>query len=152
MKKKYALLFGFSLAIILLSCQHKNPLVADSASAETEIRNAEKAFEQMAAEKGIAEAFAFFADSNAVIKRGNDSIIRGKDGIRNYYSAEYFKTATVKWSPDYVDVSKSGDMGFTYGKFVWQSKDSTGKTNELKGMFHTVWKKQDDGTWKYVWD
>ena len=106
MKKKYAPLFGLSLVIILLSCHHNNPLMADSPSAETEIKNAEKAFEQMAAEKGIAEAFAFFADSNAVIKRGRDSIIHGKEGIRNYYSADHFKTASVKWSPDFVSVSK----------------------------------------------
>ena len=31
-------------------------------------------------------------------------------------------------------------------------KDSTGKTNENRGAFHTVWKKQKDGSWRYVWD
>ena len=121
-------------------------------NAKQEIKQAEKDFEKMAGEKGIAEAFAYFADSAAVINRANDSLIRGKESIRNFYAADRFKTATVKWSPDFVDVSTTGDLGYTYGKYTWQSKDSSGKINESRGIFHTVWKKQKDGSWKYVWD
>ena len=66
--------------------------------AATEIAAAEKAFEKMAAEKGIDSAFWFYADTAAVIKRGNDSLIKGKEGILNFYSASYFKTARVTWS------------------------------------------------------
>ncbi len=119
---------------------------------KTEIAAAEKDFAKMAAEKGIAEAFAFFADSNATIKRQHDTLIHGKESIRNFYSADYFKTATVKWSPDFIDAAESGDIGYTYGKYTWQSKDSTGNTNEVHGVFHTVWKRQGDGSWRYVWD
>ena len=73
--------------------------------ARDEIRRAEKDFEKMAAEKGIAEAFYFFADTSAVIKRENNTLISGRDAIRNYYSADYFKSASVKWSPDFTDAS-----------------------------------------------
>jgi ketosteroid isomerase-like protein len=31
-------------------------------------------------------------------------------------------------------------------------KDSVGNKKDFKGIFHTVWKKQKDGSWKYVWD
>jgi len=120
--------------------------------AKQEIAAAEKDFKKMAAEKGIAEAFEFFADSNAVIRRSGDSVIHGKENIRKFYSADYFKTASVTWSPDFVDASENGDLGYTFGKYYWQSKDSSGKANESHGIFHTVWKKQKDGTWKYVWD
>lgn len=106
----------------------------------------------MAAQKGIAEAFWFFADSEAVIKRGNDSLIKGKEGIRNFYSKDFYKSASVKWSPDFIDAAAGGDLAYTYGKYVWQSKDSSGKLVEAAGVFHTVWKKQKDGAWKYVWD
>ena len=106
----------------------------------------------MAAEKGIAEAFWYYADSNAVIKRDNDSLIQGKENIKNYYSAEFYKTATAKWSPDFIDVAEKGDMGYTFGKYTWESKDSSGETSMFNGVFHTVWKKQKDETWKYVWD
>ncbi|MBK8952189.1 MAG: hypothetical protein IPM85_07810 [Chitinophagaceae bacterium] len=143
--------FVMSLSLLILSCDNKKQL-NNSSSAQQEITKAENDFEEMAAEKGIAEAFWFFADSNAVIKRGNDSLIMGKEGIRNYYAAPHFKTASVKWSPDFVEASADGTMGYTYGKYIWQSKDTTGKLTESKGLFHTVWKKQTDRSWKYVWD
>ena len=95
---------------------------------------------------------AFYADSSAVIKRQNDTIIKGKEGIRNFYSDDFYKAASVTWSPDFIDVSEKGDMAYTYGKYLWQSKDSTGKPIEFRGVFHTVWKKQKDGSWRYVWD
>jgi len=138
------------LCLLFWSCQSDSN--DQHEKAKQEIEQAEKDFEKMAAEKGIAEAFEFYADSGAAIKRGSDSIIHGKENIRKFYSAEYFKTASVKWSPDFVDASEKGDLGYTFGKYTWQSKDSSGKMNESKGIFHTVWKKQKDGTWKYVWD
>jgi len=106
----------------------------------------------MAADKGIAEAFWFFADSTATIKGNNDSLIHGKEGIRNLFSADRFKKAKVNWAPDFVDAASSGELGYTYGRYTWHTPDSTGKINEFKGVFHTVWKKQKDGSWKFVWD
>ena len=138
------------LSLMLSSCSENK--TGNHESVKKEIADAEKAFDAMAREKGIAEAFAYFADSNAVIKRKNDSLIKGKEGIRTFYSADFYKTAAVTWSPDFIDVGGSGDLGYTYGKYVWRSKDSLGNTQELKGIFHTVWKKQKDGSWRYVWD
>lgn len=138
------------ILIILSACNANNP--GNQEKAKQEVEKAEKDFAQMAADKGIAEAFYSFAAEDATIKRKNDSLIHGKEGIKNFYSAPFYKTATVKWSPDFVDVSSSNDLGYTYGKYVWESKDSTGKVETFKGIFHTVWKKQADGSWKYVWD
>jgi ketosteroid isomerase-like protein len=117
-----------------------------------EIVKTEKDFEKKVAEKGSAEGFYQFADSNAVIKREHDTLIIGKLNIKNYYSDPKYQNTTVTWSPDAVIVSDAGDMASTYGKYIWTSKDSTGKTYISKGVFHTVWKKQKDGSWKYIWD
>lgn len=136
--------------IFLISCSETKTI--DTDIVKKEIADSEKAFETMAKETGIAEAFAYYADSSAVIKRQNDTLIKGKEAIRNYYSADYYKTAAVSWAPDFIDVSNEGDLAYTYGKYLWQSKDSVGNVQEFKGVFHTVWKKQKDGSWKYVWD
>ena len=135
---------------LFVSCVENRPVNTDAV--KKQIADAEKAFETMAREKGIAEAFAYYADSSAVIKRQNDTLIKGKENIRKYYSADFYKTASVTWAPDFIDVSETGDMAYTYGKYLWQSKDSTGKPIEFKGVFHTVWKRQEDGSWRYVWD
>jgi ketosteroid isomerase-like protein len=118
-----------------------------------EIKAAEKAFNDMAGSKGIKEAFVFFADKEVVIKRGKDSLIHGIEGVGHFYSGDFFRTATVTWAPDFTDASESGDLGYTYGKYEWLVKDAAGNTQEkATGIFHTVWKKQPDGSWKYVWD
>jgi len=137
-------------------------LVLNSCTPNTEKKNVtyiklqivktEKDFEKLVAEKGLAEGFYQFADSNAVIKRENDTLIIGKNNIKNYYSNPKYQNKTVTWSPNDVTVSDAGDMASSYGKYVWTSKDASGKIQISKGIFHTVWKKQKDGTWKYIWD
>ena len=145
----------FLLLLSLLSCsspEDSKESKLNDENAKQDIEKAEKDFAQMAADKGIAEAFYFFADPNATIKRQNDSLIHGKEAIKNFYSAPFYQKATVTWSPDFVETSPDGDMGYTYGKYVWSSTDSTGDPITFNGVFHTVWKKQPDGSWKYVWD
>jgi ketosteroid isomerase-like protein len=43
-------------------------------------------------------------------------------------------------------------MAYTYGKYLWKIRDEKGDTTEYRGVFHTVWKRDSEGTWKYVWD
>jgi len=118
---------------------------------KAEIYKTEKAFEKMASDKGIAEAFYYYADENAVILRANDSIIKGKENIKNFYTKKH-QHATVNWTADFIDVSADGTLGYTYGKYKWRIKKDDGTMTELTGIFHTVWKKQADNSWKYVWD
>jgi ketosteroid isomerase-like protein len=140
----------FILASILLngSCRH----FTGKEEISQEIFQTEKAFEKMASEKGVAEAFYFFADEKAVIKRENDSLIIGKENIKIYYDRRSNKNATVNWTPDFIEVSDCGTLGYTYGKYVWKIKNENDDTVEYKGIFHTVWKKQKDNSWRYVWD
>jgi len=149
MTKKSFIVVACSMILLSCSTGEKSNV---SNNAREEVAQTEKHFAEMAIQKGIAEAFAFFADSNAVIKRGKDSLIKGKEAIRNFYATDFYKSASVQWSPDFIDISNDGTLAYTFGKYSWQSKDSTGTINESKGIFHTVWKKQKDGEWKYVWD
>jgi ketosteroid isomerase-like protein len=119
---------------------------------KNEILQTEKAFELMTSEKGIAEAFYYFADENAVILRENDTLISGKENMKAYYKKKDLENAVVSWTPDFIDVSDCGNLGYTYGKYLWVIHNEQGKTTEFKGVFHTIWKRQNDGSWKYVWD
>ncbi len=117
-----------------------------------EIINTELEFNKAAKENGIQDAFYMFADENAVIKRQNDTLIIGNENIRDYYKNPDYKNVNLSWTPDFVGVSEDGTMAYTYGKYIWKSLDSYGKPIEYQGVFHTIWKKQKNGTWKYVWD
>ena len=142
-------ILGIATGLFLsISCSHS----VNKEEIRNEIFQTEKAFEKMAVEKGVSEAFYYFADENAVILRANDSIIKGKENIRTYYEKQKKNEATVNWTPDFIDVSDCGTLGYTYGNYVWKIKNENGETVEYKGIFHTVWKKQKDNEWKYVWD
>ena len=134
-------------ALLISACQQ-----VDNDKFKNEIFQTEKAFEKMAAEKGVPEAFYYFADEKAVVKRENDTLIIGKENIKIYYTKKNNSNATVNWTPDFIDVANDGTLGYTYGKYVWKIKNKEGAITEYKGIFHTVWKKQKDGSWKYVWD
>ena len=137
------------IIVVLTSSCHR---YVDKDKIKEEIFQTEKAFEKMTSEKGIVEAFYYFADENAVIHRENDTLIKGKENIRIYYGKKNLKNANVNWTPDYISVSDCGTLGYTYGKFVWKIRNDEGVIKEFKGIFHTVWKKQKDNNWKYVWD
>ncbi|MBW4362562.1 YybH family protein [Flavobacterium taihuense] len=144
--------FGLFIFLSVLSgCSPKSE-TKNLTYVKLEIIQTEKNFEKLVAEKGIAEGFYQFADSNAVIKREHDTLIIGKNNIKNYYLHSKHLDASVTWTPDAVSVSDAGDMASSYGKYVWTFKDASGKEQVLKGIFHTVWKKQKDGSWKYIWD
>lgn len=149
MKKLY---FTFIVSVIIVGCSCNKNTVALTEKYKGEIRKAEKDFEKLVADKGIAEGFYQYADAKATIKRERDTLITGSDNIRKYYSKPNYKNVSVKWTPDFIEVSKAGDLAYTYGKYEWRSTDASGKEHVSKGVFHTVWKRQQDGSWKYVWD
>ena len=137
-------LFAFAGAILLLSCNKE--------TSKEDIVAVEKQFEKKCKDSGIAAGFYEFADENAVIKMNNDSLLKGKEAIRNHFNQPRFQKATVTWNADNVEISKDGTLASTYGKYVWIATDSLGNKKNFKGVFHTVWKRQDDGSWKYIWD
>lgn len=136
----------FLILLLIYSCT-----APDVDKAKAEIVAAEKAFQQMTVDKGIAEAFYYFADDSAVIKRENDTLIKGRQAIRDYYNTQPV-TASVTWSPSFTAAAASADMGYTYGRYQWQLADSADKRQSFGGVFHTVWRKNKKGEWKYVWD
>jgi ketosteroid isomerase-like protein len=55
----------------------------------------------------------------------------------------------LTWEPVKVEVSISGDLGYTFGN--WELYDyQRGKIRY--GNYITIWRKQKDGTWRWVLD
>lgn len=125
----------------------------DMEQIKSTVFDTEKQFEATAAENGIKEAFLFFADKNAVLNR-NNKLHKGKEAIAEYFlkNEQTYSSMLLNWSPDFIDVAESGDLAYSYGSYKFKITDSSGKTSNGSGIFHTVWKKQADATWKYVWD
>ena len=116
-----------------------------------EIVETEKEFSAMAQKEGIPAAFVAFAAEDAVLMRNNTLVI-GKEALKENVEAAAAENVSLSWKPDFVDVAASGDLGYTYGQFIYTITDSIGNENVMEGVFHTVWKRQADGSWKFVWD
>ena len=145
--------FVFLMIIVVLSACTKKALEGKKEVWELEIAATEQQFSEMAVKEGIQKAFLHFAANDVVLSRG-DRLIKGKDSLAvfyNYYNSTS-DSISLTWKPDFIDVSNSGDLGYTYGKYIYAVTDSTGKTKTSEGIFHTVWKRQPDGSWRFVWD
>lgn len=148
MKKTIVILAINSL--LFLSC-NSSPSVKNLKKWKAEIVETEKKFNDLAQNEGLVKAFETYAARDGVINRQR-KIIKGKTAIAEWYKKDVRPNETLTWKPDFVDVSNSGDLGYTYGTAVFTTIDSLGNKNERKGKFHTVWKRQANGSWRFVWD
>jgi len=149
MKKIYIPLF-----IILASCAPKAEVNSEEliSKAKQEILDSEKAFNDMAQTSGVTDAFLAFAARDATLIRGAKAVV-GYDSIKVYLEKPSpYQEVKLTWKPEFVDVSGSCDLGHTWGYYTFSAKDSLGNPLESKGIFRTVWKKQTDGSWKFVLD
>ena len=145
---KFYLIFPI-ISTTIYSCSLNSTRSRENAI--NEILASEKAFADSTKKIGMRKAFLLFADDQAVIQR-NDKIIKGKKDIEEYLNSITLRDINLEWSPDFVEVSQSGDLGYSYGKYTFEAINSDNDTISSSGIFHTVWKKQPDGSWKYVYD
>ena len=141
----------YTTILIFLLVMACNP-APDTEAIKQEIIETEKAFEERCSSMGLAEGFSYYAADDAVVKRAEDSLIVGKKAIHDFYDKPGFGKLKLSWAPDQVDVSSSGDLAWAYGKYTAQVTDSTGAVTEHGGFYMTVWRKQADGSWRFVWD
>lgn len=107
---------------------------------------AERAFSRMSREKGMKEAFIFNAADDGLLFRRTP--VNAKELWRQRNPAP---TALLTWAPDYADISRAGDVGFTAGP--WELRPNpTDEKPAAHGHFITVWRKQTDGSWKFALD
>lgn len=136
------------LAIGLSACQTEQE-ESDLEKWKAEIIQVEKDFAEHVANEGMHDAFVTYAADDAVLQR-NNRLVEGKVAIHQFYDGNNHKALT--WAPSFIEVSSSGDLAYTYGDYTFTREDSLGNEVSSTGTFHTVWKRQEDGSWKYVWD
>ncbi|MBT3208029.1 MAG: nuclear transport factor 2 family protein [Bacteroidetes bacterium] len=141
----------FLLALVFLCSCDQETQKSSIEKWKQEIRDTEQKFAEMVKENGIREAFLTFAAEDAVLMR-NNSVVVGKNAITEFYDSQKSIDGTLSWTPDFVDVAASGDLAYTYGKYTFSYLDENHSEIKSTGIFHTVWKRQADGNWRFVWD
>lgn len=120
-------------------------LFASSALAEpvtpAPVVAAERAFAADGYALGFKASFLKHSAPDAIVIQpqpvnAHESLARAPDGKPD--------DPKLEWWPVFAGISKSGDFGFTTGPYAFAGK--------RRGHYFTVWKKQLNGEWKWLFD
>jgi ketosteroid isomerase-like protein len=126
------------VALVLSACASAPRAEAPTAAP---VVAAERAFAADAAQRGWAAAFRSYA--------APDAITLSPDPINAHEQLAQFQgdgETNLDWRPAYAGISRGGDFGFTTGPFQFRGREG------IVGHYFTVWKRQPDGSWKWIFD
>ena len=140
--------------IIVLLCSCNNTIQDNTGlvSPSDDLKKTDLAFSKMSVDSGIGKAFIRFADSGVYILRYDRFPVIGKEELAKAYSFSTPSTTVLTWEPVKAEIAGSNDLGYTIGNWEMKTKTASGADTILYGNYLTVWKKQSDGSWKYVSD
>jgi ketosteroid isomerase-like protein len=128
-----------------------NEAMPQTRGALESIRAADAAFSALAARIGTGRAFGEYAAENAQIFSTPGEFITGPSAISAAFGPASDNSSLV-WHPVAGEAAQSGDLGFTVGNAEFIGKREDGAPVVHYSKYLTVWKKQRDGTWRYVVD
>jgi len=125
--------------------------MGDEPAAEL-IMAADRNFNQAVADRDMNRFLAIVAET-ATFNGGTAQEIHGRDAVGKAW-APFFRVdgPRLTWKPTKAEVLVGGDVGYTVGTWERQPPAGSGQTNITRGNYLTVWRKQDDGSWKVVFD
>lgn len=97
-----------------------------------------------AAARGVEDAYDTFASEDVRLYRTGDLPTVGKDKARVLLVK---RPGTHRMQTTSAEVSKGGDLGFTYGRCDVDYHEKTSTSYYLR-----IWKRMPDGTWKIALD
>ena len=124
-----------ALAVILAA-----PLPAMAAVDPAPVVAAERAFAADGLAMGIKGSFLKHSAEDAIILRPDPMNAHAVYGARKDDAGG----PPLAWWPVWAGIARSDDLGFTTGPATYEGKPS--------GFYFTIWKKQPDGAWKWVFD
>ena len=138
------------LSLSLAACKEKAPDTIADAQA---IKDNEAAWVKDWQAKDADKIVAHYAP-DAVLMVANMPAMKGSDAIKSGIGPMLKDPhLSLTFSPTVVVIAKDDDMAYTQGIYTMTyTEPRTGMTLIEKGKYVTVYKKQDDGSWKAVED
>jgi len=134
---------------VLISCNQKN---LDTTAEGEKLMQVSRDWSQSASSGDVEKTLSYWAD-NAIVFSPGQPPLKGKNAIRGMVEGSYkIPGFHIHWEPDSAVVSESGDLGYLLERTEIIANDSTGKPVSQHYNGITIWKKQQDGSWKNVVD
>ena len=132
------------ILFVFCSCVQVKPDLSHQAISE--ITDADIAMSNLAVEQGFFKALLTYAEDSLIIPRVDKLPIKSKHEAEITWADKPI-IKEITWKPFKVEASTSGDMGYSFGFSTYKGKDTITYTN-----YCTIWHKQKDGSWKFVYD
>jgi ketosteroid isomerase-like protein len=137
---------GVSALFLLTACGSGEE---DVERLKMEVVETDRNFNKRAQEKGIAEAFIFYADEKVIKPSPGQYPVVGKFALLEFYKKNP-PSYQLSWDP--LRAEASGNLGYTFGGYTLKVKTKTGSDTTLYGNYVSIWRRKKDGTWRYVID
>lgn len=114
------------------------------------LRDTELAFAATVTARDM-ESFADFLADDAVFV--GQSVLRGKQAVLAAWQPFFDEGGPVlEWWPEVVELGDDRTLGLTRGPYTLTATDEKGQQRSSSGLFNSVWRLRDDGTWRIVFD
>jgi ketosteroid isomerase-like protein len=130
------------LAVLLAAACAPLPPAADGRAAAEPVIAAERAFAARHQQVSVKQAFTEYAAPDGVMVTAG-GVRNALDFIGEWPDAD--DKGHIVWWPSVAGIARSGELGFTMGPASYGG--GRAYTN-----YFTVWKKQPDGSWKWLID
>ena len=147
-ESSFIITVGILMSIIIFF-SGSYPADEKTGGSEEELIKADKEFSEKSIKEGIASSFIAYADEDVILMRDKQFPIIGKKGLEEHYSKVKKGDAKLEWNPIKAVVANSGELGYTFGDWIYTAK---GSKDTVYGNYVTIWKKQKDGSWKFILD
>ncbi len=114
-------------------------------SPAAKIFETEKAFEKVAAEKGVNAAFIEFMAPMGVM------FVPEQRNAREFWKSIPASPAYLTWNPIWIDVASNGMLGYSIGNSIRRPKGKDDPNAEY-GHYISVWTRQSDGEYRALLD
>lgn len=132
------------IALLPLTLLWNASLAATLDQVKKEVADTERAFAKTMADRDF-EAFQTFIAEDTVFWSGSEPI-QGKESVLAAWKGNFEgPDAPFKWEPETVLVLEEGNLALSTGPV-------TGSDNVINAYFTSVWKKNDQGKWKIIFD
>ena len=137
-----------ALAVLILSFAVVLAAKKKSTNGSDLLIQLESEFAADVAQRGHEAFITHFADDGVEVVDGG-----GFDNLEAIRKQPAWPDgASLTWKPIRAEMAASGDLGFTYGNYVFTSKNKEGKMVANHGKYTSIWRKQKDGQWKVIVD
>ncbi|NQV17557.1 MAG: DUF4440 domain-containing protein [Armatimonadetes bacterium] len=139
-------LIGIGL-VALIFCGRKPKI--DLELEKEKMMQTDRDFSTKSINSNASEAFFNFMTEDAILFSFNPPVI-GLEKIKSAMPCD--SNFVLSWEPDFAEISGSGDMGYTSGIYLSIQKSDEGKEKQGRGRYLSIWRKQNDGSWKAIAD